>query len=428
MEEQFLHFVWQHQYFDHQELITDDKLPITISHPGHRNSNSGPDFLNAKLEIGAIEWHGHVEIHVKSSDWHAHNHSADESYQNTILHVVWSNDQAVYRIDGSEIATLSLKGRVKPSIYDRFRKLVKSPATIPCGPQLREVDSVIKTSLLERVLVERLIVKSRTILELLQINHGDWEETTYQVLGRNFGFKTNGDTFFELTKSIPFKVLLKHSKDQIQTEALLFGQAGFLEESNKDSYSQKLLSEYNFLKSKYRLEPRVSLHRWKFLRMRPANFPSIRLAQFASLLNSQSSLFSWILNSSDTKRLILDLQIAQSDYWKSHYKLGERSTSKIHSVGNSSAINIVINSIVPIFAAYSQTIDDSRIMDTAVALLINLNPENNKITRIYGDLGWLPINGADSQGFIQLYNNYCLKKRCLYCNVGAQLLKDSNGF
>ena len=269
--------------------------------------------------IDGIKWVGSVEIHVKASEWFAHKHDNDKAYDNTILHVVWEADSEIKRHDGTTISTLSLKNKVDPIMYDNYRKLVRSAHTIPCAEHIQRVDRLLKIGTLDKVLMERLIQKTKIVMELLQKTNGDWEEATYQLIARNFGFKVNNDQFLRLSKSVPLKVIVK-SRDIMQTEALLFGQAGFLDEDHLGEYGEKLSEEYSFLAHKYTLTPTLSAHQWKFMRMRPANFPTIRIAQLGKLLFDVRHLFSWLIETKDYKEIAAKLSVKQSNYWLSHYQ------------------------------------------------------------------------------------------------------------
>ncbi len=219
MNESFLHYLWQFQYFEKKDLLSSDGEPITVLKTGMLNSNAGPDFFNAKIKIGELEWVGNVEIHIKSSDWYAHHHEKDSAYNNVILHVVWDNDKPVAR-NGTSIPTLELKNRVDPSLLHEYKRLINSSSSIACQKNFPHVDELIKLSMLDKALMQRLETKANQVNELLKFNNNDWEDTTYQLLAKNFGFKVNADPFFHLSKSLPYKNIQKQN-GLLQVEALL---------------------------------------------------------------------------------------------------------------------------------------------------------------------------------------------------------------
>ncbi len=420
MEERFLHFIWQYQYFS-TPLSGVNEESIEIVRPGLSNTDSGPDFFDAKIMIDGIIWAGSVEIHVKASEWFTHKHHHDKSYENTILHVVWDADQEIKRKDGSIIPTMSLRNRVVPALYDNYRKLVKSPLTIPCSKSIRRVDQLTKISTLDKVLMERLIEKSKVAANLVAQTKGDWEETTYQLMASNFGFKVNKDQFLRLSKSVPLTFITK-TNNLMQTEALLFGQSGLLNGDPLDEYSQNLHETYHFLGHKLKLAPSIAAHEWKFMRMRPANFPTIRIAQLSKLLFEVKHLFSWIIESSDYKEIIKRFMLEQSEYWLSHHSFSKSSKKPMNGLGKTSVENIILNTVVPILIAYGKYIDDQTLIDRAVGFLQQIPPENNKITRMWASLSWSAKSAFDSQAQIELHNAYCQKKKCASCVIGRRLI------
>jgi Protein of unknown function (DUF2851) len=422
MTEAFLHYVWQHQYFDKKGLATTDGDAVTIFKHGFYNTNAGPDFQQATLKIGKIEWVGHVEIHLNASDWRTHNHQTDEAYDTVVLHVVWKNDKPIMRSDGTIIPTLELKQRVDNELILRYKKLLNHPASIPCADSLAGVKSILKLSALDKALAQRLEIKSQSILTILKENKNDWEETCYQILGKNFGFKINAEPFDQLTRAVPYKIILKHADKPHQVEALLFGTAGLLE-NTKDDYNILLSKEYQLLAAKFSLKDKI-LHKstWRFLRLRPANFPTLRLAQFASLLTERKNIFSAILACESIQELKTIFDIHQSLYWQQHYRFGVVSKKPIPGLGDVAVENIVINTVAPMLAAYSQLKDEPLWMDRAVEFLTKIKPEANSITREWTNLGWKATSAFDSQALIELKNNFCNKRLCLQCVIGASLI------
>lgn len=424
MTESFLHYIWQYQYFKKDDLKTSGGDVLGIFHPGIRNSNAGPDFSETKIKIGTLEWRGSVEIHIKASGWNDHHHSTDQAYEKVVLHVVWENDKPILRSDGSAMPTLELKNRVDPEHWDRYKKLFTSVESIPCASNWGNVPDITKLSMIERTLVKRLESKAEIVKVLFAKNGNDWEETFYQLLCKNFGFKVNAEPMLLLSEILPYKILLKHLDQPTQLEALLFGQAGFLEKVREDDYTRVLKREYNVLGRKYNLaERQMNVVQWKFLRLRPANFPTVRLAQIASLLASQKNLFSKITEIESYKELIKVFTIDHSEYWRQHYQPGKKAKTIVPSLGKSSIENIMINTIAPLLTAYGQLHDEQVFIDRAVEILQHVPVEDNKIVREWSKLGHKAISAFDSQGLIELYNDFCMKRKCLDCTVGTYIIK-----
>jgi hypothetical protein len=422
MNESFLHYLWQFQYFKKKDLLSFDGEELTVLKTGMLNSNAGPDFFNAKVKIGEIEWVGNVEIHIKSSEWFAHHHEKDSAYDNVILHVVWDNDKPVIR-NGTSIPTLELKNRVDPSLLQEYKRLINSSTSIACQKSFSQVDDLIKLSTLDKALMQRLETKANQVADLLKFNKNDWEETTYQLLARNFGFKVNAEPFFQLSKSLPYKIIQKQSS-QLQVEALIFGQAGMLETKTKDEYISLLFKEYHLLEQKYSLTDfKLNPAQWRFLRLRPANFPTIRLAQFAVLLFKTKNIFSQLISIESYTSIQRIFVLPQSDYWETHYRFGKKSKGEVPELGEASIQNIVINTVAPLLVAYGKYKDEQSYVDRAVELLQQLSAEENKITKEWNALGLKVKNAFDSQAVIELYNNFCQKRQCLNCSIGISILK-----
>lgn len=424
MTESFLHYIWQFQYFRKDELTTTEGEALQIFQPGMRNSHAGPDFSDARIKIGKLEWRGSVEIHIKASGWTDHHHDTDQAYEKVVLHVVWENDKPLKRTDGSVMPTLELKQRVDITLWDRYKKLFTSAESIPCAASWHHVPDIVKLSMLDKVVLQRLETKASLVKELLVKNRNDWDETSYQLLCKNFGFKVNAEPILQLAQALPYKILLKHLDKPVQIEALLLGQAGFLEKVKEDEYTRVLIREYSVLSKKYTLEGKqMKSVQWRFLRMRPANFPTIRLAQFASLLCAQQNIFSKILECNSYKQTVTLLDVDQSEYWRAHYQPGKKSKTTIASLGISSIHNVMINTLAPLWVAYGQLHDDQAYIDRAAEMLQHIPAEKNRITQQWSDLNCKVKSAFDSQGFIELYNNFCLKRKCLDCSVGSHVVK-----
>lgn len=423
MTESFLHYVWQLQYFWKDDLKTSSGEPVRVFHPGNRNSDAGPDFSNARVKIGELEWRGSIEIHIKASGWNDHKHSADEAYEKVVLHVVWENDKLIKHTDGSTMPTIELKNRIDLTLWKRYKNLYTSPDIIPCANHWQSVPEVNKLSMLDNALMIRLQTKAHAVTGLLAKNSNDWEQTCYQLLCKNFGFKVNAEPMLRLGQIISYNTLLKHFDKPVQVEALLFGAGGFLENIAED-YTSILTREYDMLRRKYSLDGKqMNLSQWKFLRLRPANFPTVRIAQLAALLTKQKNLFSKILEANAYKQVCELLDVEQSAYWLKHYQFGKPSKSHVPSLGDASIQNIIINTIVPLLVAYGGIHDEQAYIDRATDLLQYIPAEDNKITRQWAPLNYKVKSAFDSQALIELYTNFCMKRRCLECGVGSWLIK-----
>ncbi len=426
MQEDFLDYVWKSQCFDKKDLATCKGEALTIFSGGTHNGHAGPDFLNGHIAINKVIWHGHIELHVNASDWYVHNHQDDRAYDNVMLHVVWHYDKDILHQDGTIMPTLSLRDRVAPQLQQRYQRLVQNKATIPCAKHLPQVPDFVRTSMLDKALFQRLTHKHSLVNRLLADNKGSWEETAYQLLAHNFGFKVNSDPFLDLARSLPLKVIIKHADNLQQVEALLFGQAGLLgiAPEEKDDYLEGLKKEYKYLAHKYQLKT-DSIHesQWKFFRLRPANFPTIRLAQFCQLLHQSSNVFS-LLTDTPIKALYENLAVTQSAYWQEHYQFGTESKTKIGGLGRESVGHILINAVVPLLVAYGKAKDEQGCVERAVAILEDLPAEDNVILRHWEEVGIKVKSAFDSQALIELFNNFCSPKKCLSCNIGASILRE----
>ena len=420
--EDFLHFVWKYHLFNHKELFTDSNEPVEIISPGFHNTHAGADFENVKIRIADTLWVGNVEIHIKSSDWDRHDHTSDESYNNVILHVVYEKDRAVFRSDGTQIATLTLKEHLLPGIEQRYKDLMENLSWIPCEKVVHNVEDIHFRSWLARVLIERLEDKSALVLDLLKECKGSWDDVFYWLLARNLGFKTNAVPFELLARSLPQQILAKHKSSARQIEALVFGQAGLLKHP-EDEYSLALHKEYIYLQHKYQLKP-IDAYLWRFMRLRPQNFPSIRLAQFAALIIKSQYLFSRILdmkNSKDIISVFRDLPV--NYYWKKHYRFGKVSENVCSDLGLNSVHNILLNSVVISLFSFGKYTGNQQLIDRALELLENLPPETNQIINQFKSLGLRADTAAGSQALLQLKKYYCDQKKCVTCAIGAKIIK-----
>lgn len=431
MNEKLLQYIWQFQYYNKGELTVVSGEPLQILSAGFYNTNQGPDFLNARIKIGKTTWAGNIELHLKTSDWIRHKHDEDENYKNVILHVVWEDDGIKHALPAvaneknknsfTGIPLLELKTCVPLLLLQRYRELMNTASFIPCEKMIYAVKEITWRSWKDRLVVERLMRKTVVVETYLNENNHHWEEAFWWLLAKNFGATVNTASFEEIARSVPVNLLAKHKEQIHQLEALLLGQAGLLEEKLDDSYYRLLQREYRFLKSKYRLK---TVHQpVHFLRMRPGNFPTIRLAQLAALICHSAHLFSLIREMEGIKDVRRLFDITANDYWHYHYRFGEASVYRQKKTGDSFIDNIIINTVCPVLFAYGKYHDEQRYKDKALQWLEQTAAENNSITRGFGSLNTENKNAFDSQALIELKNEYCTKKRCLECGVGNVLLK-----
>ena len=421
MREDFLHYLWRLKRFDISNLKTTEGTPIELLKVGDHNHHAGPDFTDARIRIGDTTWAGNVEIHLNSSDWHRHGHHLDAAYQNVILHVVLEEDEVIRLENGERLPCLELKNRVPSKLAGSYLKLLHAENWIPCERNIPGVPEITQKLWLERLLVERLEKKTSLIQERLAANNNDWETTFYQVLARSFGTKVNTEPFEQLARSFPLKLIRKHQNSLMQIEALLFGQSGLLEGEFQDDYPQRLQKEAIFLRKKYGLQPLQKVQ-WKFMRMRPANFPTVRIAQFASLLFSATHLFSKVLATENLKEIgqVFDLKL--SFYWYTHYRFDKLSSRRPKNLGAATIQSILINTIVPFLFYYGKARNEANFKDRALQFLDSLKPEENHIIQKWTDLGMQPDSAGQTQALLQLKQAYCDKKRCLECAIGHSIL------
>ncbi len=423
LKEDLLSFIWQFRLFTTNQLHCSSGEPLVIIQPGLQNKNAGPDFFNAKLKIGSTSWVGNIEIHVKSSDWLLHGHSGNRTYDNVVLHVVYEQDTSVYRADGTEIPTLVLKHISSPLVFDRYHVLLSSKASFPCENQIAAVEPMIIISSLSGVLVERFEQKYLDVLSILEQNKGSWNATMYFLLARSFGFKVNSTPFEMLANALDHQLLDRYKDNPLQLEALIFGQAGFLTGPFQDSYPAQMKAEYEFLRKKFSLHP-IDVSIWKFLRMRPASFPTLRLAQFAGLMIKSQHLFSRLLNAKDLETVRACFEhLPVHSYWRNHYHFTSRTTAVQTQLGKLSVENIIINTVCLLLFSYGKHMGQTAFMDQAFSFLAQLHPEKNNIIQRYRESGIKIENAYDSQALLQLNKSYCTQKKCLNCGIGIKILR-----
>ncbi|MFC3559376.1 DUF2851 family protein [Pedobacter jamesrossensis] len=423
--EDFLHYVWQFKSFDYNELKTADGEDLNIIHQGFLNKNAGPDFNNAKINIGETIWAGNVEIHLKSSDWLKHNHQTNPSYENVVLHVVYENDIEIKRIDGSVLPVLELKNRISHEFIQKYEKLFLTLTDFPCIAQIHSVDRLIVDSFLSRTLIERFEQKTNAVLETLNELNGNWDETFYRFMARNLGFKVNALPFELFAKAISQQVYGKHKDNSLLIEALVFGAAGFLNDNFVEEYPRRLKTEFQFLKKKYNIKP-VEVSIWKFMRMRPQNFPTIRLAQFAALIIQSNHLFSKIMEIKDLvelRKLFENLPV--NPCWKTHYHFKKETENVSTQIGKTSVDNILLNTVALFLFAYGKHTGTQFYISRAIKLLESLPAEHNAIADKFTEAGVKIDSDFASQGILQLKNQYCDEKKCLSCGIGIKILKQA---
>ena len=421
IREELLHYIWQIQAYDQIDLIITAGSKIEILNPGVLNRNAGPDFLNAKIKVGQTLWAGHVEIHLKSSDWHRHQHGKDAQYQNVILHVVYHEDQEIRLKDSTAIPCLSLESRIHSSLLEKYEVLMAQQQWIPCEEHISQVSDITITSTIQSRLADRLEEKSRELITELESLNGDLTVLIYRRLAWALGLSVNAEAMKALAISIPPNVIQKHRDSTFQLEAVLFGQSGLLEELNdEEEYIISLKREYTILKLKFGLTPISSTH-WKYLRLRPAAFPTIRIAQFAKLLNKVDRFDELLLHGS-AEDIHKALDVNADGYWKYHYTWGTASSPRSKSLGKSKRQIILINAVAPILWMYGTYRNNQDYNDRAIALLESIPKEKNSIISRWEGMGIEVQNAADTQGLLHLKKTNCSKQRCFQCPIGHSIL------
>ena len=418
MTERLLQYIWQFQYFNKNDLITTAGEELMIIHPGIYNTHQGPDFNEGRIRIGENIWVGNIELHVDASDWHRHQHSNDKNYRNVILHVVWKNDD----VDPEHnIPTLTLEDRVPKILLQQYFSWMKENYFIPCESSAGNAGDLVWTGWKERLMIERLERKSRYVLELLKKNNFHWEETLWWMISRNFGLYVNADAFAEMASSIPYNLISKHRNQIHQLEAVMFGQAGLLDAEFAEKYPSMLKKEYLFLQRKYNLEKiHAPVH---FLRMRPACFPTIRLAQLAMLFHSTGNMFSAILHMETIIKVKMMLNITANDYWHYHFRFGEATVYQPKTLGGEMINNILMNTVATILFTYGKYHIEPAYQQKAVEWMSQLPAEKNSVMTKFRSIGVTSRNASDSQSLIELKSQYCDHKRCLDCAIANAVLK-----
>ena len=411
--EQLLHYVWKHKIFPLKELKTTTGQQVEVIDTGLANTDAGPDFFNAKLKLDGVLWIGNIEIHERSSDWFKHGHHADAGYNSVILHIASEIDTEISRSNGERIPQIQL---ICPeAVRTNYKELLETDSYPPCYRIIPSLPPFTAHSWMTALQMERFEQKATLLNERLKRCQGNWEDAFFITLARNFGFGLNGDAFETWAHRLPFRAVDKHRND-------LFGQAGILEDSDGDGYYLRLKKEYTYLQHKFGLIP-MDASLWRFLRLRPANFPHIRIAQLACLYHRAYGLLSRIMETETLQGVRDILKGGTSEYWLTHYTFGGSSPSRPKTLSNTSLDLLIINTVVTFLYAYGLHKGNRVLCARAGSFLEELKAENNYITRMWEQCGMKASNAADSQALIQLKKEYCDKKKCLYCRIGYEYLK-----
>ncbi|RHI84549.1 MULTISPECIES: DUF2851 family protein [Phocaeicola] len=418
--EQLLHYVWKHKIFPLKELKTTTGQQVEVIDTGLANTDAGPDFFNAKLKLDGVLWIGNIEIHERSSDWFKHGHHADADYNSVILHIASEIDTEISRSNGERIPQIQL---ICPeAVRTNYKELLETDSYPPCYRIIPSLPPFTAHSWMTALQMERFEQKATLLNERLKRCQGNWEDAFFITLARNFGFGLNGDAFETWAHRLPFRAVDKHRNDLFQIEAIFFGQAGILEDSDGDGYYLRLKKEYTYLQHKFGLIP-MDASLWRFLRLRPANFPHIRIAQLACLYHRAYGLLSRIMETETLQGVRDILKGGTSEYWLTHYTFGGSSPSRPKTLSNTSLDLLIINTVVTFLYAYGLHKGNRVLCARAGSFLEELKAENNYITRMWEQCGMKASNAADSQALIQLKKEYCDKKKCLYCRIGYEYLK-----
>lgn len=421
MTEQFLQYIWKNRLFELKTYKSNTGEDVQIIHPGEHNKDAGPDFVYAKIRMGSTLWAGNCEVHINASDWRKHKHECNEAYENVVLHVVRKNDEDIINSQGQKIPTIEIS--YNSDLEENYARLLSSNNWIPCESAPGQIERFYLSQWLTGVSIERLEQRSVEITRHLEKSHFNWEECFYHFLAKGFGFKVNAIPFELLAKSLPIQVL-GHCKNNLkQIEALIFGQSGLISESETDSYAASLFKEYQFLQKKYKLKP-LDKHLWKFLRLRPMNFPTVRMAQFTALIHSSSHLFSKVLEAQNLEELKKLFNAMPSSYWETHYSFGIASANKAKPLANDSIELLLVNTVIPFLFVYGKSKNLEEYRDKAISLMEEIKPEKNSIIEHWKQIGVEPRNMLESQALLQLKNEYCNKQKCLQCIVGNKYISN----
>ena len=422
MREAFLQYVWQHQLLE-EGLLTTDGKPIVVEKAGMPNSDAGPDFFDAHVRIGDTLWVGNVEVHIKSSDWTLHHHSNNRAYDNVVLHVVYENDTAITLQNCHTLATLELSRYIPDAVWANYHALLDppKPRAIPCMDHLEELPKPLVSAYMERLVMERLEQKCITVRQMLEECRGNWEQCCYWLLAHYFGGKANSFPFELLAKTTDPTFLARWLDRPQRVEAILMGQAGLLQGYFADEYPRLLQADYEALRQGASLTP-IAGHIWKFFRMRPYGYPTVRISQFAQLLCKSRNLFSHLLDTPDAAEIQNLFDVSASAYWDNHFQFDKPSPGKPKRVGRHFVDRLIINAWVPLLFEYGSRHAMQHYKDQALEILQQLPAEDNQILRQWRDVGIEADSAGQSQALIQLYNNYCSRRDCLHCQIGYKII------
>ena len=416
-----MQYVWKHRLWRSEDMVTNTGKKVRVVDPGLLNTDAGPDFFNAKIEIDGHMWVGNVEMHYRATDWKRHHHDSDKAYDSVILHVVAKDDAPVRRTNGELIPQLVLE--VSPQFNADYASLVGATIEVPCATKIKQVPHLTIVEWVEGLAFERLHGKVERIHQLLDSFNGSWEDVCYVTLARNFGFGINNDAFERLARRTPLRLLGKHSDSVLQIEALLFGQAGMLDAQKlgMDSYYNQLCTEYAFLSNKFQLTP-MEKESWKLFRIRPQNFPYRRIAMLAQYIEGGFRMMNRILEAEGEKEMRALFEVELSGYWTKHYTFGKPNERATATLSRSSIDIILINTVAPLLYAYGELTGNYEMTDKAIKLLEDLRAENNSIVSHFVAYGIDCPDALTSQALVQLKREYCDARKCIYCKIGHHLL------
>jgi hypothetical protein len=422
MTEDFLHYVWRYKRFSWLNLQSTQGQSIELYLLGEHNHHAGPDFTNARIRIDDTLWAGNVEIHLKASDWLKHGHQDDPAYNNVILHVVLDEDLPIYRANGERLPCLELRHYILPNLQQAYLRLQHATEWVPCQNQWHEVPPLTQAMWLERLLVERLETKMTELQGRLESNRGDWEETFFQLLAKNLGLSANTEPFEQLARSLSFKLLSRHRDNLLHLEALLLGQAGFLETTFAEPYPLQLQETYRFFQKKFQLKP-MDKSCWKFLRMRPANFPTVRIAQLATLIYRTEYLFGKVMAAKNGTELKNLLEHTLHAYWTTHYLLDKPAARSLKRLGETKIQLLIVNAIAPLLFLYGARNGETAYQERALQLLESAPAEDNHFIDGWKKMGVQPQSAGETQALLQLKQKYCSPRRCLHCAIGHAIFQ-----
>jgi hypothetical protein len=423
MQEDFLQYLWKYGLYPSNRLLTSDGQPVSVLSAGQLNTDAGPDFLMARIRIAENLWAGHVEVHVKASDWYRHKHNGDPAYEPVILHVVYEADCEVRRENGDRVPTIVLP--VKRAYLDNYHRILSTISPVPCEDSWKKLDPREVENWLVNMGIERMQAKSADVFARLERNKGGWEETWNQQITRTFGFGINQESFDRLGQSVPAASIRSTASNVFRLEAILFGQAGLIPVRKPDPYTRALAAEYGFARHKFNLVP-VENPGWKFLRMRPSNFPTVRIAQLASFLAANRD-HRCTSHPADLRTTELVFDEPVSGYWKLHYDFGKVWSGRFTGFGNGTLNLFMINAILPFRACFAHRSGDAGSWVKWMEILETLPAEDNKITRLWEGYGYRVPNAFYSQAFLHLYHRYCQERNCLACHIGQLLIRGRPG-